>query len=146
METLPHSDPPQREELVSSRKWVREFLRMEVQPKLESSAGFFSDRTPLFVGTGGTATILARIEAQMRDFDRAQIEKTRLSIDRLQWHVAHLWSLPLEQRRNVIGLPANRADVILMGSVIFEMVMESFGLAELRISTRDLRFAAVMGA
>ena len=41
------------------------------------------------------------------------------------------------------GLPPKRADVILFGAAIYEAVMESFGIATLRVSTRGLRFAAV---
>jgi exopolyphosphatase/pppGpp-phosphohydrolase len=37
-----------------------------------------------------------------------------------------------------------RADVILPGVVIYEAVMEEFGFKLLRVSTRGLRFAAVM--
>jgi exopolyphosphatase/pppGpp-phosphohydrolase len=55
-----------------------------------------------------------------------------------------LWNLPLEKRKQVVGLPPNRADVILMGAAIYEGIMEKFGFSELRISTRGLRFAAVM--
>ena len=57
-----------------------------------------------------------------------------------------LWSLPLAERRNIVGLPRKRADVILPGVVIYEAVMDAFGFSELRISTRGLRFAAVMDA
>jgi exopolyphosphatase/pppGpp-phosphohydrolase len=34
--------------------------------------------------------------------------------------------------------------VILTGVAIYEAVMEQFGFAELRVSTRGLRFGAVM--
>jgi exopolyphosphatase/pppGpp-phosphohydrolase len=37
-----------------------------------------------------------------------------------------------------------RADVILTGVLIYETVMEEFGFKQLRVSTRGLRFAAVM--
>jgi len=37
-----------------------------------------------------------------------------------------------------------RADVILTGVLIYEVVMEEFGFNRLRVSTRGLRFAAVM--
>ena len=96
------------------------------------------------VGTGGTTSILGHIEAKLETYDRAKIEATRLSLARVRWHVEHLWSLPLEERRRVVGLPPNRADVILMGVAIYEAIMEKFGFSELRISTRGLRFAAVM--
>ncbi len=96
------------------------------------------------VGTGGSASILGCMEAKLEKFDRQRLEATRLSFERLRWHVEHLWRLPLEERKQVIGLPKNRADVILTGVAIYEAVMERFGFAELRISTRGLRFGAVM--
>ena len=84
------------------------------------------------------------MEAKLENYDRAKIEATRLSVQSVRWHVEHLWGLPLEERKHVVGLPPNRADVILMGVVIYERIMEKFGFSELRISTRGLRFAAVM--
>jgi exopolyphosphatase/pppGpp-phosphohydrolase len=56
----------------------------------------------------------------------------------------HLWKLPLAERKEIVGLPKLRADVILTGVVIYEAVMEEFGFKQLRVSTRGLRFAAVM--
>ena len=43
-----------------------------------------------------------------------------------------------------MGLPKKRADVILAGAAIYEAVMRDLGFGELRVSTRGLRFAAVM--
>ena len=68
----------------------------------------------------------------------------RLSAERVSWRLGRLWSLPLEERKKIIGLPQNRADVILMGVAIYQAMMEEFGFRELRISTRGLRFAAVL--
>ena len=96
------------------------------------------------VGVGGTASILGCMEAELDTFDRARIEATRLSAARVSWHLERLWSMPLEARKQIVGLPKNRADVILMGVAIYQAVMEEFGFRELRISTRGLRFAAVM--
>ena len=158
------SDPPEPEELGACRRWVKQFLRNDVQPNLQPAiAREITERGALrddkaraaqncpakrdalrLVGTGGTATILARMEGEIKDYDRARIEATRLSRERLQWHVERLWGLPLEQRKQITGLPASRADVILTGAVIYESVMELFKFSELRISTRGLRFAAVM--
>lgn len=96
------------------------------------------------VATGGAASILARVEGKLETFDRESIEAIRLKLERLRHHVERLWRLPLEERKKVIGLPANRADVILPGAAIYEAIMEEFEFSELRISTRGLRFAAVM--
>jgi exopolyphosphatase / guanosine-5'-triphosphate,3'-diphosphate pyrophosphatase len=149
LEKVPPSDPPTTAELAACRKWLRNFLQTEVRPKLKAELRQEAKSDPIhhrvqLVGTGGTTSILARMELKTEDYNRARIEATRLSFERLRWHVDHLWSLPLEERRQIVGLPKKRADVILMGVAIYEAVMEEFEFAELRVSTRGLRFAAVM--
>jgi exopolyphosphatase/guanosine-5'-triphosphate,3'-diphosphate pyrophosphatase len=147
LETIPCSDPPKPAELAACRQWLKRFLQKEVGPKLlpgmeDSRAG--SEGSVQLVGVGGAATILGCMEARLATFDRARIEATRLSAARVTWHLERLWSLPLEERKETIGLPKNRADVILMGVAVYQGIMEEFGFRELRISTRGLRFAAVM--
>lgn len=143
LEKVPHSDPPRREELAETRTWLKTFLETAVQPKLAPSISAARAGLQL-VGTGGTASILARMELKTKDFNREDIEGVRLSFERVQWHVRNLWSLPLADRERIEGIPSKRADVILTGAAIFEAVMEQFALNELRVSTRGLRFAAVM--
>ena len=96
------------------------------------------------VGTGGTTGILARIEKKLDRYDREKIERTVLSFEQVVAHRRNLWKLPLAGRKEIPGLPKLRADVILTGVLIYETVMEEFGFNELRVSTRGLRFAAVM--
>jgi exopolyphosphatase/guanosine-5'-triphosphate,3'-diphosphate pyrophosphatase len=149
IEKLPHNDPPNPGELSACRGWLRSFLQKEVQPGLSNELSWenkvYSTGSGVqLVGTGGTTSILARIELKLDDFDRGKIEATRLSLERVRWHVEHLWSLPFAERQKIIGLPPKRADVILTGAAIYEAVMEVFGFGELRVSTRGLRFAAVM--
>ena len=148
-EKLPHSDPPTSEELKKCRDWLSEFLKTEagaqLQPVLERERrAVGKDKTFQLVGTGGTASILGCMEAQLDHFDRNRLESTRLTAARIQWHVQHLWSMPLMQRKEIIGLPKNRADIILNGAAIYEAVMKEFGFDCLRISTRGLRFGAVL--
>ena len=149
MEKVPHSDPPTLEELAICLDWLKTFLKKEVNPKLGPKMDWEkkSDAANAglqLVGTGGSASILARMELKADDYDRERIEATRLSAERVRWHVQNLWSMPLAERQQIAGLPKKRADVILTGSAIYEAVMEQFGFAELRVSTRGLRFAAVM--
>ncbi len=148
LEQIPHSDPPRPEELTTCRESIRMFLRNEVQPQLEPAMRRerkYSSRGSLpVVGTGGTASILGCIEARLKTFDRERLEATRLSLKRLHWHVEHLWELPLAERKEVVGLPRNRADVILTGAAIYEGILDQLGFPELRISTRGLRFGAVL--
>ena len=149
LEQAPPDDPLRPGELAACRDRVREFLRKEALPGLEPALRRqakldASAATIQLVGTGGTASILGCMEVRLDTFDRARLEATRLSRDQLNWHVERLWSLPLEARKQLVGLPKNRADVILIGTVIYEAVTELFGFRELRISTRGLRFGALL--
>jgi exopolyphosphatase/guanosine-5'-triphosphate,3'-diphosphate pyrophosphatase len=150
LEKIPHSNPPTASELAACRTWLNSFLQSELRPRLEPAMRELKLPTApgalQLVGTGGTTSILARIENQLEEFDRARIEGTRLPRERLRWQVERLWSLPLEERQQIVGLPKKRADVILTGAAIYEAVMDQFGFSELRVSTRGLRYAAVIEA
>ena len=111
-----------------------------MQPALKNETGDIQ-----LVGTGGTTSILARIEKKLDRFDREKIERAVLTFDQVVAQQGrNLWKLPLVERKEIPGLPKTRADVILTGVLIYECVMAEFGFQELRISTRGLRFAAVM--
>jgi exopolyphosphatase/guanosine-5'-triphosphate,3'-diphosphate pyrophosphatase len=146
LEKFPHRDPPTRSEFTACRDWIKNFLQDEIGPKLEPVLGRETGVNAgdiVLVGTGGTATILARIEAKLDRYDRERMEAVRLSLAQIKAHRRRLWGLPLARRREITGLPKSRADVILPGVAIYEVVMEAFGFKRLRISTRGLRFAAV---
>ena len=143
MEKFPHSDPPKKSEFLACRDWLKIFLHHEVRPQLEPALKNETGEIQL-VGTGGTTSILARIEKKLDRFDREKIERTVLSFEQVIAHRKNLWKLPLEERKEIVGLPKLRADVILTGVLIYEAVMDEFGFEQLRVSTRGLRFAAVM--
>ncbi len=144
MEKYPHGDPPTPEDYSTCRDWVQTFLEQQVRPELDRflRAETQSGNIQL-AGTGGTATLLARMELKSDRFDREQIEGAHLRLPKIKTYVERLWSLPLAKRREIPGLPKSRADVILTGALIYASVMETFGFNELRVSTRGLRFAAV---
>jgi exopolyphosphatase / guanosine-5'-triphosphate,3'-diphosphate pyrophosphatase len=141
-------DNPTSGDLAQCRQWLRDFLENEIKPLLEpvlkQGANPVESNPTLLVGTGGTATILGRMEAERNDYDRDAIESVRITRERMRWHTDRLWSLPLAERRTVTGLPPSRADVILAGAATYEAIMEKFGFDVLRVSTRGLRFAALL--
>jgi len=147
LEQIHHSDPPTRAEFTACRDWLKNFLQVEVCPKLEPALRRETGSQPTeiqLIGTGGTTSILGRIEAKLDRYDRERLESTRLSLEQVKAHRKRLWNLPLAERKQIVGLPASRADVILPGVLIYEIVMGEFGFTLLRVSTRGLRFAAVM--
>ncbi|MGH7976192.1 MAG: Ppx/GppA family phosphatase [Limisphaerales bacterium] len=145
LEKFPHGDPPTRGEFANCRDWIKQFLQNEVCPKLAPALRRETDSCEIqLVGTGGTTSILARVEKKLERFDREKIDGAVLTLEQIAGHRKNLWHLPLALRKEIPGLPKSRADVILTGVLIYEMVMEEFGFIEFRVSTRGLRFAAVM--
>jgi len=142
LEQLHPGDPPGLPALNRCRAWLRDFLNAEVAPRLQPALD--ARRPARLVGAGGTATILARMEAKMDDFDRDKIEATPLTLDGIRRMLESLWQMTQAQRRKIPGLPPDRSDVILTGVAIYESIMEQFGFNGLTVSTRGLRYWALL--
>jgi exopolyphosphatase/guanosine-5'-triphosphate,3'-diphosphate pyrophosphatase len=143
LEKFRPNDPPTEKEREKCLDWLRKFFADQIKPFLKEHLG---TETPTLVSTGGTASILARLKWHLLHYDREKIEGTVLSARELAQETAGLWQLPLEQRKRLPGMPASRADVIIMGAAILEAATEALGFAEARISTRGLRYGALLHA
>ncbi len=144
LEKFPPADPPSPEDFTSCQKWLRELLEHSAGPLTTPHLPPKGSPQTLLVGTGGAALILARIHLALPDFTREQMEGLSLSTQEVSTIRERLWSLPLTERRKIIGLPPERADVMLMGALIYESVLRQFGIHALRVSTRGLRYAALV--
>ncbi|MDB6130211.1 MAG: Ppx/GppA phosphatase [Verrucomicrobiales bacterium] len=143
LEQFKPSECPGEESLVQCNQFLEEFLRVNILPELGLKLKSSRQGKIALVGTGGTATILARIAGTMKRFDREKIEEATLSFTEIAKITEELWKTPLAARKRIVGIPPNRADVILMGSAIYSQVMKALGFEELSISTRGLRYAAL---
>jgi exopolyphosphatase / guanosine-5'-triphosphate,3'-diphosphate pyrophosphatase len=142
LEQLRPDDPPGLRALIRCRVWLRDFLKKEVVPLLKPALS--AQPAVRLVGTGGTATLLARIRAKLADFDRDKIEATSLTLEGIRSDLESQWQMTQEQRQKIAGLPPNRSDVILTGVAIYESIMEQFEFKDLTVSTRGLRFWALL--
>jgi exopolyphosphatase/guanosine-5'-triphosphate,3'-diphosphate pyrophosphatase len=145
LEQLRPKDPPSATDWAACRSRVEGILNRAVAPELEPHLATGGGVPLRVVGTGGTCSILASMEHQLTAFDRARIEQTVLSRERLWEHQRWLWGLPLAERQNIPGLPPNRADVILFGVAVFVLTLEKWRFDLVRMSTRGLRFGALLG-
>ncbi len=143
LEHLRPSDPPTPAELERCRNYLHTFFADHIRPTVEPVLAQGREQTRL-IGTGGSATILARMEYSLDQYHRQEIEGARLTLESVRRWMQTLWSLPLSERKKITGLPKKRADVILTGTAIYEAVLQEFGFRELQASTRGLRFAAAM--
>lgn len=144
LEQHPPSDPPTAAERSACLAAIDEFLAHTVTPALQPALLPLASGSVVCVGTGGTASILGMMELDTAEFDRARLDGIELARAAVERHGDRLWSLPLAQRRQVPGLPPERADVILMGVAIYVAVMEQFKFPVLRVSLRGVRAGALL--
>ncbi len=143
LEGVTCSNPPTVAQRDHTLARVIDFLGTTVKPELETFLQQISRQELAVVGTGGTACVLMAMELQLTGFDRDRLESSALTRSRLDQLWRRLWSLPLEERRRLPGLPPERADIILTGAAIYAGILEQFGFEHLRVSTRGLRFGAI---
>lgn len=142
MEQFVLSDPPTKTEFDACRRLVTTKLTNHFLPIF---GGSIHGMTDLHVtGCGGTVTLLARIKEQMIEYDRNRIERTVLNEPDLDRLVEQLWRCRESERKRIVGLPPEKADVILMGSLIYQCILRLVPCQELRISMRGLRFGALI--
>lgn len=144
LEQIRPSDPPKESQWQDCCTRLQDFIRTQIEPVIREARSKFSSSPLSLIVAGGTASILAAMQLQLTSFDRQRIEALRLTRDDVCSRQKQLWKLSLEERKSLPGLPANRADVILTGVAILAAIMEQFGFAEMRVSTRGLRFAAIL--
>ncbi|MCC7374978.1 MAG: hypothetical protein IT581_09995 [Verrucomicrobiales bacterium] len=145
-ESVKPSPQPTSTELEQSRSRVREQLRTDIEPWVKPALQTVSaaGAKPIYVAVGGTAVILARIAGEQASFDRALIEAEPLSASKVSQITERLWSLSLVERRGIVGLPPERADIIPGGAVIYEGILGALDLPALYPCTRGLRYAALL--
>lgn len=146
LEHVPPSDPPRDEDWERCRVWLARFMDSVVVPAMDPVWQSIGSTRPTLIATGGTAIIVTRIFMESDTTDARLIEAARLSNHDMHSLRRRLWGMPAAERRELRGLPASRADVILFGAAILEAIMDVIGIDEMRVSTRGLRHAALITA
>jgi exopolyphosphatase/guanosine-5'-triphosphate,3'-diphosphate pyrophosphatase len=119
------SDPPTDKEI--SR------LRAHVQEQLPAAppAG-------TLVASGGTATTLASMELGLAEYDRQSVHGRKIAQARLLELIRRLVSVPLDERKNLLGIEPGRADVLPAGAVIIDELLSWCQQDEFLVSARGL--------
>jgi exopolyphosphatase/guanosine-5'-triphosphate,3'-diphosphate pyrophosphatase len=68
----------------------------------------------------------------------------KLELRALREQLEDLWQLSRKERRTLPGLDPQKADVILTGAVIYEMAMVHLGFEKMLISSRGVRYGALL--
>ena len=125
-----HPAPPA--DVEAARAWVRSRLQT-VHPAAGRSV----------IAVAGTATTLAALDLGLA-FDAGLVDGHAMTVERIHRWGARLAEASVEQRRRMAGMDAGRADVILAGAICLELACAAIGAAEVRVSTRGLRYGIAL--
>ncbi|QTL99365.1 Ppx/GppA family phosphatase [Iocasia frigidifontis] len=92
------------------------------------------------VGLGGTITTLAAVNQRLLDYDPDKIHNYRLTYEEIGDIKQELADKTLQQRKLVPGLQPGRADVIIAGTVILQVIMKELSLDEVIVSEHDILY------
>jgi exopolyphosphatase/guanosine-5'-triphosphate,3'-diphosphate pyrophosphatase len=133
------SDPPTPTEL--------EALANDILALLTDALGASPDvQVESGIAVAGTPTSLAAIDLHLDPYDPRRVHGHRMSLDSIQHMLSQLASLPLAERREVVGLDPDRAPTIVAGVVILIEAMRAFGLTEIEASEHDILHGAALQA
>jgi exopolyphosphatase / guanosine-5'-triphosphate,3'-diphosphate pyrophosphatase len=96
-------------------------------------------RPDAIVGMGGAVTNLAAVKHALDPYDPDVVRGTVLDRVEIDRQIALYAARTAGERRAIVGLQPNRAEVILAGACIVRTVLDLLGRDELTVSDRGLR-------
>ena len=99
-----------------------------------------ANRYRLEMGVGSSGTIENLADIAIRNFHQRRREPDDvLTHEELKGVVGMLRGLSIEDRKRVPGINPDRADIIIGGAAILDVIMQEVGLREINISERSMR-------
>jgi exopolyphosphatase/guanosine-5'-triphosphate,3'-diphosphate pyrophosphatase len=117
-----------------------EQLRAALDAIAKDLARLDSARSPdALVGMGGAVTNIAAVMLGLARYDADVVQGARVERAEVERQIELYRSRSVDDRRRVVGLQPQRADVILAGACIVQTVMAKLGKDSLRVSDHGLR-------
>jgi exopolyphosphatase/guanosine-5'-triphosphate,3'-diphosphate pyrophosphatase len=124
-----HSDPPTADEIAALIANIDSVLAPLALPTGVT-----------LVGTAGTATTMASLALALTTYDPVAVTGLRLEPAAVEAQLARLLASPVDQRRAMAGIVAERADVIAAGVAIYARVMTRLAAPAMITCDRGIRW------
>ncbi len=131
-------DPPGRGEIHRLRAHAQKTLAAAGIPSMKGD--------DVLVGTGGTIRNLAKVDARRRDYPVPRLHGYELTRHHLQEVGVLLASNRSSARAALPGLNSERADSIVGGSLVAELVMDHIGADRLVVAGQGVREGIVLAS
>lgn len=128
-------DPPTPVELEALAKDLRGLIESARAGAPPAEAG---------IAVAGTPTSLAAIEMELVPYDPQKIHGHVLELPSIQRMLSGLAATPIERRREIPGLHADRAPTIVAGVVTLVETMRAFDLERITVSEHDILYGAAI--
>lgn len=113
--------------LLSGRLNPEEMVETAAERLKETVKTVCTDAPDKWIGVGGTITSLAAMTKKVDKYTPDAIADFPLTIETVEQWLYRLCEMPVEERRLLIGLTPNRADIIPFGAAILLAVMRESG-------------------
>jgi exopolyphosphatase/guanosine-5'-triphosphate,3'-diphosphate pyrophosphatase len=97
------------------------------------------DQPDALVGMGGTVTNIAAVMHGLSKYDPDVVQGSTIDRAEVDRQIERYRAIPADERRRVVGLQPDRAEVILAGACIVRTVMDKLSTSSLSVSDRGLR-------
>lgn len=113
----------------------------EALDAIAADLGQLDDRpTPgMLVAMGGAVTNMAAVKHGLAEYDADIVQGTVLDRAEVERQIELYRTRTGDERRTIIGLQPQRADIILAGACIVRTVLDKLGNTDLTVSARGLR-------
>jgi len=112
--------------------------------KLHFNAIPVSSFARVLVGVGGTITTLAGLELGLATYDPNQVDGFWIEFSKIKNWYERLSSLPPEQRKALVALDPDRADILPAGLLILKTICTLGNFKKVLVSDRGLRFGIAL--
>lgn len=96
------------------------------------------------VGLGGAVTNIAAVKHELAAYDPEVVQGTVLDDTEIDRQIELYRTRSADERRSIVGLQPNRAEVILAGACVVRTVMSKLGSDSLTVSDRGLRHGVLV--
>ncbi len=93
----------------------------------------------MLIGVGGTVTTMGAVKHRLVHYKPQVIQGSSLTLQDVNEQIALYASLKEAERRKIVGLPVERADLILGGACIVKNIMQRLAVDRLKVSDQGLR-------
>ena len=129
-----HGDPVKPDEIAQMNATIdRELTRL---PKPDRS----TRAMPTLVGIAATFTTLVAMEKELARYSHSEVHGSILTLGAVRRQLRRLQSRKIAERRQIIGLEPQRADVIFAGAALVERIMIHSHAESVIVSDQGVRY------